>query len=540
LDGSDPVIQLASLIELVNTIKRSYNNHRTESGIHATNDDRFIVTADDAIDLYTAVILLSDIRDQWSLVTGSHRTSATRHNRINTLNPITATDASDSLTQSIDALNDFRDNYLLHVVQRRVHLADDDENIVLTAEATDLSSAIELANSAKEEFNDHIDGHINEEQEIHTADDTTNTITAPDATDLTSLAVLAEGVRAGYEAHRVEPGVHGSSVFIRLDPPSRVLYEGMQFWQFPEGDEGTYLASLSDDETHWMDGIKHTGDTSISYNADTLPEDYRAHEAALLANDIKAQYNAHRVEPGVHPTDDLINVVTVADATDLTTAIALVNNIQTQYNAHLVEAGVHVTDDDENTSLNTPTTELYTLLALVNELKSRYEAHRPDTTYHSSADTTNEVTVDNAPAVQDPGWRIITDGPDSPTTAIIPGYLRYTAVGSTSTSVCRNDSAIPDTDHRFELTTTLRINSWPAGPNIDTSVYAGFLSSIGGGVAAAIGFDIVNNIPYVKIQDVNSNTTMYRVPFNWADGNFHTYKMVRDIVTDTIKLVVVS
>jgi len=531
------------LANLANALKESHEEHRIASGIHVTNDTEFPVTAVNAYNLTTAITLLNDIYVAYE----SHRllpldggNGALIHVAIDSVNAVAAPDASNPLEQSIDALNDFREKYLLHVIQRRVHLADDDENVILTDEATDLTTAIDLANSAKEEFNDHIAGHVNEEQEIHVADDIVNTITAADASDLTTLAVLAEEIRADYEAHRVEPGVHGSSVFIRLDPPPRVLYEGMKFWQFPTGDEDVYLASLSDDETAHLDGINHTGDVTISYTADALPEDDSAYKAAILANDIKAQYNAHRVAVGVHPTDDLVNAVTVADATGLSTAIALVNDIRTQFTAHLIEAGVHIVDDDVNTPLDTPATELYTLLALVNELKSRYENHRPNTTYHSIADDTDEVTVYDAPAVQDPGWRIITDGPDSPTTALVGSNLRYTAVGSSSTSVCRNDSAIPDTDHRFELTTTLRINSWPAGSNVDTSIYAGFLSSIGPGVAAAIGFDVVNNIPYVKIQDVNSNTTMYRVPFDWTDGNFHTYKMVRDVVTDSIKLVIVS
>jgi hypothetical protein len=536
------------LANLANALKESHEEHRTAAGVHVTNDTEYPITATDAYDLPTSITLLNDIYTVYE----SHRLlpldlfpfggglGALVHTVVDSANDVTAPDASDPLAQSIDTLNDFREKYLLHVVQRRVHLADDDENVVLADEATDLTTAIALANSAKEEFNDHIDGHINEEQEIHVVDDTVNTVTAADASDLATLAVLAEEIRADYEAHRIEDGVHGSSVFIRLDPPPRVLYEGMKFWEFPTGDEGTYLASISDDETVHLDGINHTGDVTIDYTADALPEDDSAYKAAILANDIKAQYNTHRTEAGVHPTDDVVNIITVADATDLTTAIALVNDIRTQFTAHLIESGVHIVDDDVNTPLDTPATELYTLLALVNELKSRYETHRPNTTYHSVADDVNQVTISNAPAVQDAGWRIITDGPDSPTTALIPGYLRYTAVGSGSTSVCRNDSGIPDTDHRFELTTTLRINSWPAGSNVDTSIYAGFLSSIGPGVAAAIGFDVVNNIPYVKIQDVNSNATMYRVPFDWTDGNFHTYKMVRDVVTDSIKLVIVS
>jgi hypothetical protein len=531
-------VLVATLVQLTNTLKARYNSHRIKSGVHVTDDDRYELTTDDAYDLATTIVLLNDIKARYN----SHRIGMIYHAQIDTNNPVTATDASDPLALSIAALNDFREKYLLHVIQRRVHLANDDENVVLTEEATDLTTAIDLANSSKEEFNDHIAGVIKETQEIHSEDDTVNTIISSDATDLASLASLAEEIRVNYEAHRVQDGVHGASLFIRLDPPSRILYNSMKFWEFDEGVEGLEFAPFSDDETYWIIGPTPS-DVSFSYDGNVLPGNDRALAVANLANDVKAQYNAHRVAVGVHPVNDLTNIVTAPNATDLTTAMILLADIKTQYNAHLTEAGVHSTDDEENASIYTDAIELYTSLALVNEIKMRYETHRQNTTYHLISDDVNVVTVTNAPPVQDPGWRIIEDGPDSPTVSLVAGpptAIRYTAVGSSSTSLCRNDSAIPDTPDSFELTVSLRINAFPAGTDIDTSIYAGFLSSINPGIAAAVGFDVVNNIPYVKIQDVNADETVYRAPFDWSDGNYHTYKLIRDAVTNTIGLIIVS
>lgn len=158
--------------------------------------------------------------------------------------------AIDLLT-SIDILNEFRIKYLLHVIQYRVHLANDILNIVLPAPASNLLTAIDLANVSKLMFNEHISGIIKETQKIHTNDDLTNIIISPDASDPATLVTLSNEIKIRYEAHRVEPGVHGSSIFIRIDPPSRVLYDNIKFWQFATGDVG-HLHPISDDETYWI------------------------------------------------------------------------------------------------------------------------------------------------------------------------------------------------------------------------------------------------------------------------------------------------
>ncbi len=86
------------------------------------------------------------------------------------------------------------------------------------------------------------------------------------------------------------------------------------------------------------------------------------------------------------------------------------------------------------------------------------------------------------------------------------------------------------------FTVRLRINSFSYSPDVDTGVYVGFLSNSGPGIAAAIGFDALNNIPYVKIQDVNANVAVARIPFDWSDGQFHTYRVIRDPRTDSLTL----
>jgi hypothetical protein len=130
-----------------------------------------------------------------------------------------------------------------------VHVENDLVNVVLSDDATDLSSAITLLNEEKTAFNAH-----RVQLSVHVRNDTIDIVTSPDATDLASAAILAAELVAEYELHRVSPGVHGSSVFIRLDPPNRVLYTQMKFFKTSVGVPGlvapfaeTHLIGLMDD-----------------------------------------------------------------------------------------------------------------------------------------------------------------------------------------------------------------------------------------------------------------------------------------------------
>lgn len=59
-----------------------------------------------------------------------------------------------------------------------------------------------------------------------------------------------------------------------------------------------------------------------------------------LLNEIKGDYNAHRVLLASHPVADATNVVTSANATDLATSITLVNEIVGDLNGHYAGAFV--------------------------------------------------------------------------------------------------------------------------------------------------------------------------------------------------------
>jgi hypothetical protein len=780
---------LATAITLLNDIRIQYEAHRVLlAGVHSISDTFNVVLAPSSTDLESAVTLANDLRVQYE----AHRidTGGAFHLVADLVNEITASVAEDPTANSIAVSNEWREKYLLHVVQYRVHLADDEENIVLPSEATDLASAILLANAEKDQFNLHRVFTIREVQKVHSTDDTTNVVTAPDATDLPTLTTLIEDLIAKYGAHLLESGVHGSSMFIRIDPPSRVLYESMKFWTFEEGEEG-HVYPFSDDETlHW-DGFKLQRDVIFHYDGSVLPENADELDVQNLANDLKAKYDAHRTgispisstnwpgipdasgnslpgvatnmeyyddiaidSPGgtysirslvfdgvdeyvtmgnvlgsifehnvafsisfwfkatidfvndrtllskiegattyrgweiripagfpiyfrlthdegsgadyveirtpggetdglwhhvvvtkttgrsagsgdfhiyvdgvdqpltitrdaltanstatanalmvaardvsgderyldgsidevaiysdvltptevtwiyngksprdlldgaaptnleawwrmgetkVHPVDDLVNVIASPAATDLATSLTLLTELKTKVNAHMTEPTVHVADDPRNESYSVDPTEVKTAIAIANELRLKFERHRVSTDAHLVADIVNEMLVNEAPPVADSGWQRSDSGSGTAFVSSGAGVLTYGTTVAPMTTAYRKETGLPDvTSLRFEMTVRMKINTWSADPNIDTGIYAGFLSSMGPGVAAAVGFDAIDDIPYVKIHDVNSDVALFRVPFEWNDGSFHSYTLVRDPVTDSLSLVISS
>jgi hypothetical protein len=81
----------------------------------------------------------------------------------------------------------------------------------------------------------------------------------------------------------------------------------------------------------------------------------------------------------------------------LDTAIALLNDIKTQYEAHrvLTAGSVHGAADSTNVVTAADATNLATLITLADDLRTQYEAHRVLTAgaVHGAADTTNAVTA---------------------------------------------------------------------------------------------------------------------------------------------------
>lgn len=122
-------------------------------------------------------------------------------------------------------------------------------------------------------------------------------------------------------------------------------------------------------------------------------------EAITLVNDLAVQYEAHRIYDagGCHNANpDGTNVLTAFQpATNLAEALALANDVKAMYNAHRVLAVTHTNPDNTNPTAAADATTVATLKTLVNELKTDLNAHRVLVAgpVHGGADAVNVVAA---------------------------------------------------------------------------------------------------------------------------------------------------
>jgi len=240
----------------VNQAKVALNAHLSRGLVHRHPDLSNQVAVADATGTPSAIVLANAVKAAFNAHLGQQYAHSSPSGAA-----ATAPAPSDPEKSSVKLSNQLLRAYMAHLVQGRVHVADDLQNLVTVGEAGDEASAIPLANAIKAALNAHLSAVVRESQQVHTRNDSVNSVAAADATDLGSLITLLHELRGAYESHREQPGVHGSSMFIRLDPPSRVLYEAMKFVRTEEGEENL-LAPFSDQVSGVMTNTG-TGDVTI-------------------------------------------------------------------------------------------------------------------------------------------------------------------------------------------------------------------------------------------------------------------------------------
>jgi hypothetical protein len=112
-----------------------------------------------------------------------------------------------------------------------------------------------------------------------------------------------------------------------------------------------------------------------------------------LANELRTDYEAHRVNVTFHAAADNVNTIAAASSTDLATAITLLNDWKAKYNAHRTQATVHANNDTVNIVSVANATDLRSALVLAFDCKAKYNAHRTQATVHGTNDTTNIVSA---------------------------------------------------------------------------------------------------------------------------------------------------
>ena len=213
--------------------------------IHDTYDSIDTISDILTADVISAIAQVNSLKTAFN----SHRTKVSFHLLKDTLNQVSTSLITNSSTSVAEFAIELKTLFNYHVLKQLSHVTVDSLDLVTSPDPTGDSVSIlvptaTLLNEIKSKFNAH---RIRET--IHVSNDIVNVVTVIDADPLIpqSLYDLAVGLAVNVTDHGTEFGVHGSSVFIRLDPPDRVLYESMKFFTHESGDPG-YVSPISDDE----------------------------------------------------------------------------------------------------------------------------------------------------------------------------------------------------------------------------------------------------------------------------------------------------
>lgn len=113
-------------------------------------------------------------------------------------------------------------------------------------------------------------------------------------------------------------------------------------------------------------------------NTVTSPNAFDLASLIILANNIKANFNAHLFYPQIHPQNDGISFITSPVAVDLPTAITLLNEILDKFdNRHLISSTAHLYREFVNRLAVSPIPpfNLATAISVANLLKLKYNTH---------------------------------------------------------------------------------------------------------------------------------------------------------------------
>ena len=153
-------------------------------------------------------------------------------------------------------------------------------------------------------------------------------------------------------------------------------------------------AIKADLNAHLSSTLYHrAGDGTNQVNTDNANAETIVAALTALANELKADYEGHRVmiQDGVHGVADTVNTVTAPNATDLASAITLLNELRVDYESHreLTDGGVHGAADTFNALAMGEASDFDSAVLLANDLKAMFEAHRvlTDSSIHGIADT---------------------------------------------------------------------------------------------------------------------------------------------------------
>jgi hypothetical protein len=125
-------------------------------------------------------------------------------------------------------------------------------------------------------------------------------------------------------------------------------------------------------------------------------------------------------------------------------------------------------------------------------------------------------------------WNLVSEDPGQVTTTVQSGILTYSVGASGTRTIYRNPTPLPDPkglSTRVEFVLKLLNDSSLGGG--DTGVRFGF-SALGLTVALAFVATPLGERE-VRLLDLNTDRVLDSISFDYLDGNYHTYRLVKNV-----------
>lgn len=149
-----------------------------------------------------------------------------------------------------------------------------------------------------------------------------------------------------------------------------------------------------------------------------------------------------------------------------------------------------------------------------------------------------DVLPENDPNASTP-WALVSDTPAEVSTTVFGGILTY-ATGATGTrTVYRNNTPLPDSPSLVtETTFRLKLLNDSTLGTGDTQVRFGISAP---NMTLGLAFVTLPSAErFVLVYDLNSQIIVGSVSFDYLDGNYHTYRIVRDPAQDQVSIFIDS
>jgi hypothetical protein len=136
-------------------------------------------------------------------------------------------------------------------------------------------------------------------------------------------------------------------------------------------------------------------------------------------------------------------------------------------------------------------------------------------------------------------WTIQSDNPSEVSRSAFAGVLTYGTLGVGTKTAYRNMTPLPDAPGlQTQILFRIRLLNDASGGLGDSQVRFGFSAP---GLTFGLGLvTVVTGERYVLVYDMNSLTIVGGLPFDFLDGLFHDYRIVRDPSAGTVQLFIDS